>query len=59
MLTISIRDDGLGFALASVSPRRLGISRSITERMASVPGGEAVVTSAPGAGTKVELTWRR
>ncbi|WP_152650512.1 sensor histidine kinase [Demequina aurantiaca] len=56
---VSVRDSGRGFSPRAVGPRRLGIRVSIVERMKSIPGGDATVTSRPGAGTTVELTWRR
>lgn len=56
---VTVRDDGVGFRPADVDARRLGVRRSILARMAALPGGHATVTSAPGAGTTVELTWRR
>ncbi|WP_062210629.1 sensor histidine kinase [Demequina oxidasica] len=56
---VRIRDSGRGFAPKSVGPRRLGIRVSIIERMRSISGGDAAVTSRPGAGTTVDLSWRR
>jgi signal transduction histidine kinase len=57
-LVVSIRDDGVGFAphrlAAAVAEGRIGVSRSITGRLHDL-GGTAVVTSAPGAGTEIEL----
>ncbi len=57
-LTVRVLDDGPGFDPASTSPARLGLRLSVIERMEGV-GGRATVTSAPGAGTTVELTWPR
>ena len=56
--TVVIRDAGAGFVAPRVSPRRLGIRVSIEQRMASVPGGSAHLTSTPGHGTTVELAWK-
>ena len=58
ILSVSIIDDGRGFRPREVSARRLGVARSIVERMRAVPGGGATIDSSPGAGTTVELTWR-
>ncbi|MDI5981097.1 sensor histidine kinase [Amycolatopsis magusensis] len=53
---VTVRDTGRGFDPAEVRPHRRGIRGSLVERMAAV-GGRATVTSAPGAGTTVELVW--
>ncbi len=45
-----------GFDPGAVDPARLGLRRSITERVAD-GGGQAAVRSAPGAGTLVILRW--
>ena len=56
-LAIEVRDDGVGFDAAAVSPDRMGISSSIVRRLHSVPGGAADVRSRPGEGTVVRLQW--
>jgi Signal transduction histidine kinase len=57
-LVVSVRDDGVGFGAdrlaAAEAEGRIGVSRSITGRLHDL-GGTAVVTSAPGAGTEIEL----
>ncbi|HEV3401007.1 MAG TPA: PspC domain-containing protein [Acidimicrobiales bacterium] len=53
-VTVFVRDWGSGFDLASVGPDRHGVRESISGRMAR-HGGSAVVRSAPGEGTEVEL----
>lgn len=53
---VEVRDDGVGFDTGQVSTHRLGIRLSLRERMRAV-GGDAEVTSAPGAGTTVVLEW--
>jgi signal transduction histidine kinase len=53
---VTISDHGAGFDPARVGLARLGVRRSITERIADA-GGRAVITSAPGAGTEVILRW--
>ncbi|MEK8074033.1 sensor histidine kinase [Rhodococcoides navarretei] len=55
---IDVRDDGCGFDPGSVAPHRLGLAVSIRGRMRQVPGGSAEVTSEPGSGTTVTLTYR-
>ncbi|MER7458541.1 DUF5931 domain-containing protein [Micromonospora sp. NPDC126480] len=59
MVTVSVRDEGPGFAdgrLAEAAAQgRLGVARSIRGRIADL-GGTVTITSAPGAGTEVELT---
>ncbi len=53
-LTVTVRDRGVGFDPGSVGPDRLGIGRSIVERIADC-GGTASVRSSPGNGTTVTL----
>ncbi|SFI53256.1 Signal transduction histidine kinase [Amycolatopsis regifaucium] len=53
---VTIRDEGRGFDPAATPAQRRGVRGSLVERMAAV-GGRAKVTSAPGAGTTVELVW--
>lgn len=56
---VTVEDDGHGFSPRAVSPTRLGIRVSIIDRMASIPGGTGTVSSSPGRGTRVVLSWRR
>lgn len=53
---VDITDNGKGFTTESVDARRIGVSHGIVRRIHSV-GGVAVVTSAPGAGTQIQLSW--
>jgi hypothetical protein len=53
-ILLTIADQGRGIT-AGKAPG-FGIQRSITDRMAAV-GGRAEVTSSPGKGTVVRLTW--
>jgi signal transduction histidine kinase len=53
---VTVRDRGTGFDPAQVDRARLGLRRSITERVADC-GGHASVWSAPGRGTVVRLSW--
>lgn len=57
-LTVYVRDRGAGFNLSTVDDDRHGVSGSIIGRMQR-HGGAAVVRSAPGEGTEVELTMPR
>ncbi|WP_280825778.1 ATP-binding protein [Mycobacterium sp. OTB74] len=52
---VIVSDDGTGFD-TTVARTGHGIANSMTERMERFGGG-AVVVSAPGAGTRVELCW--
>src|SRR5262249_24266142 len=53
-IAIFVRDRGVGFDPAAVPEGRRGIRESIKGRLERA-GGTAVVTSAPGSGTEVEL----
>jgi signal transduction histidine kinase len=53
-IAVFVRDRGAGFDPASVPDDRQGIRESIRSRLERA-GGSAVVTSAPGEGTEVEL----
>ena len=53
--SVFVRDRGVGFERSDV-PERRGLAESIEGRM-SRHGGSAKITSAPGAGTEVELTF--
>jgi signal transduction histidine kinase len=53
---VTIRDAGAGFDPSTVDPARLGLRRSIAERVADL-GGRASVRSQPGGGTVVDLYW--
>ena len=53
---VIVRDAGTGFDPGGVEPGRLGVRRSITERVEDW-GGSAWVRSVPGEGTTVSLYW--
>ena len=55
-IRVTVRDAGAGFDPGRVDPARLGVRRSITERVEDW-GGSAAVQSAPGQGTTVYLCW--
>jgi signal transduction histidine kinase len=55
-LQVIVRDRGTGFDLARVGRARLGLRRSIAERIADC-GGQASIWSEPGRGTVVSLSW--
>ncbi len=56
-VTVVVGDDGVGFDPATVDPRRFGVRRSIPGHLRRV-GGTATITSTPGLGTAVALSWR-
>jgi signal transduction histidine kinase len=53
-VSVFVRDRGAGFDRAAVPEDRRGLAESIEGRMRRA-GGEAVVTTAPGEGTEIEL----
>jgi len=55
-LVVTVRDAGAGFDPGQVTPGRLGLRRSIYERVTE-HGGQVSIRSAPGAGTTVCLRW--
>ena len=55
-ITITVSDDGRGFAPEHTGTIRHGVSGSIIARMRDA-GGEARIDSSPGAGTTVTLSW--
>jgi signal transduction histidine kinase len=55
-LQVTVRDTGIGFDPVSVDQTRLGLRRSIVERMTDC-GGHASVWSEPGRGAVVRLSW--
>jgi signal transduction histidine kinase len=55
-LQVTVRDTGAGFDPARVDPARLGLRRSIIERIAD-QGGRVSLRSAPGEGTVVSMSW--
>lgn len=55
---IEVVDDGVGFDLSAVDPRRLGVRRSILEPVRALSQGSATVKSSPGNGTRVVLQWQ-
>lgn len=57
-IDVTVEDDGDGFDVRHVPPHRLGIARSIVERMRALPGGDARVLSRARSGTSVTLSWR-
>lgn len=54
-LEIVVSDDGVGFDPADISTGRLGL-RTSTQAVRSVDG-DVVVSSNPGAGTRVSIVW--
>jgi signal transduction histidine kinase len=56
--TVFVRDRGPGFDPSAVAPDRRGLRESIVGRMQR-HGGQAVIRSAPGQGTEIELQIER
>ncbi|AZS48521.1 sensor histidine kinase [Microbacterium oxydans] len=57
-IEVTVEDDGPGFDLAAVPLDRMGVRESIVRRMIDVPGGDALIESAPDRFTRVHLTWQ-
>ncbi|MER6020866.1 sensor histidine kinase [Streptomyces anulatus] len=55
-VVVEVTDHGVGFRPEEVASSRRGIRGSVVERVVGV-GGNATVTSRPGAGTTVRLVW--
>jgi signal transduction histidine kinase len=55
-LQVTVRDRGTGFDPARVDRARLGLRRSIAERINDC-GGHASIWSAPGRGTVIRMCW--
>ena len=53
---VTVRDTGIGFDPVDVGPTRLGLRRSIVERMSDC-GGHASISSALGRGAVVRISW--
>jgi signal transduction histidine kinase len=58
LVSVFVRDRGVGFDRTGVAADRRGIVDSIEDRMLRA-GGSATITSVPGGGTEVELTMPR
>jgi signal transduction histidine kinase len=54
-ITLSVRDDGRGFAASDILPDRLGVS--IMHERADRAGASLQINSQPGQGTEVLVTW--
>jgi signal transduction histidine kinase len=57
-IAVFVRDRGVGFDPAAIPDSRHGVRDSIRGRLERA-GGTAIVTSAPGGGTEVELRMPR
>jgi signal transduction histidine kinase len=55
-VVVTVQDSGAGFDTSRVDASRLGLRRSITERVEDC-GGHATIWSEPGQGTLVTLRW--
>jgi phage shock protein PspC (stress-responsive transcriptional regulator) len=58
LVEVFVRDRGVGFDLDKVGEDRLGVRRSIIERMER-HGGKAEIRSSPGSGTEVRIAVNR
>jgi len=54
---VEVGDDGSGFDVQAIPAERLGVRRSIVERVVAV-GGSADIVTAPGSGTRILLDWQ-
>ncbi len=54
---VTIKDDGRGFDISTLSPENLGLK--IMKERARAITANLTITSAPGAGTQIHLLWRR
>lgn len=57
-VSLEVADDGVGFDLGAGASAGLGLRGSVLGRMSALPGGRALVDTAPGRGTRVLLNWR-
>jgi signal transduction histidine kinase len=56
-VAVTVADQGIGFETGRVGPASTGLRNGIRARLRDA-GGNAEITSAPGRGTQVVLTWR-
>lgn len=56
-VTVTVGDDGVGFDPATAPKGRYGVTGSILGRMDGLEGGHAELTTAPGRGTTVTLSF--
>ncbi|WP_204039100.1 sensor histidine kinase [Acrocarpospora phusangensis] len=57
-VVVTVTDQGVGFVPGQVPASTFGLRGAVVAAMAQAGGG-AAIESAPGAGTRVELRWRR
>ncbi|WP_368854164.1 ATP-binding protein [Nocardia nova] len=57
-IDVVVADDGIGFDVARIAPHRLGLAVSIIERVRRLPGGAVDVSSEPGTGTTIHMSWQ-
>ena len=58
LASVYVRDRGSGFDPDAIDPDRMGLRRSIVERVERA-GGQAIIRSSPGAGSEIRLEMRR
>jgi len=56
-IDIAVSDDGRGFSLRRIALDRFGVRIGILQRVNSLPGASATITSGSRDGTTVSLTW--
>lgn len=57
LVSVFVRDRGVGFDPTAIDPDRMGVRGSIVERVKRA-GGRAIIRSSPGEGTEVRLETR-
>ncbi|PPJ36377.1 ATP-binding protein [Nocardia nova] len=57
-IEIIVTDDGVGFDITKIPSHRLGLAVSIVARVRRLPGGSVDVSSRPGAGTTIHMSWQ-
>jgi signal transduction histidine kinase len=58
LASVYVRDRGSGFDPDAIDPDRMGLRRSIVERVERA-GGQAIIRSSPGAGSEIRLEMHR
>lgn len=58
-IKLSVKDNGKGFFVEAVEKRRNGFGLYSMQERATMSGGGLVISSVPGAGTRMEVSWPR
>ncbi|MGH8502330.1 MAG: histidine kinase [Gammaproteobacteria bacterium] len=56
-ITLSVKDNGCGFAVAAAGEARVGFGLYSMKERATLSGGRLRICSTPGVGTRVEAKW--